>query len=72
MMMTETARSVAHLLPLADILRRTASPRLGEPDDIANAVTFLLSDESAFINGQVISVDGGLTVCLGEPTPPAA
>jgi NAD(P)-dependent dehydrogenase (short-subunit alcohol dehydrogenase family) len=71
MMMTETARSVAHLLPLADILRRTASPRLGEPDDIANTVTFLLSDEAAFINGQVISVDGGLTACLGDPRPPA-
>lgn len=72
MMMTETAKSVAHLLPLDDILRRTATPRLGEPDDIANAVTFLLSDESAFINGQVISVDGGLTFSLGDPTPSAA
>jgi NAD(P)-dependent dehydrogenase (short-subunit alcohol dehydrogenase family) len=72
MMMTETALSVAHLLPLDDLLRRTAAPRLGVPDDIANAVTFLLSDESAFINGQVISVDGGLTMHLGDPTPPLA
>jgi NAD(P)-dependent dehydrogenase (short-subunit alcohol dehydrogenase family) len=44
---------------------------LGEPDDIANAVAFLLSEESAFINGQVISVDGGLTISLGAPTPAA-
>jgi NAD(P)-dependent dehydrogenase (short-subunit alcohol dehydrogenase family) len=70
MIITETARRGAHLVPLADILRRTASPRLGEPDDIASAVAFLLSDESAFINGQVISVDGGLTMSLGAPTPP--
>jgi len=72
MMMTETAQRHADMLPLADILRRTASPRLGEPDDIAHAVTYLLSDESAFINGQVISVDGGLTMHLGDPTPSAA
>jgi NAD(P)-dependent dehydrogenase (short-subunit alcohol dehydrogenase family) len=70
MIMTETALLYADMLPLADLLRRTASPRLGQPDDIANVVTFLLSDESAFINGQVISVDGGLTMCLGDPRPP--
>ncbi|HEY3670511.1 MAG TPA: SDR family oxidoreductase [Acidimicrobiia bacterium] len=36
--------------------------RLGEPDDIAAAVAFLLSDDSAWITAQVISVDGGSTV----------
>src|ERR1700734_2508287 len=71
MMMTEPAHRHPDMLPLADILRRTASPRLGEPNDIANAVAFLLSEESAFINGQVISVDGGLTISLGAPTPAA-
>jgi NAD(P)-dependent dehydrogenase (short-subunit alcohol dehydrogenase family) len=35
-------------------------PRLGEAQDIANAVLFLASDEGIFINGQTISVDGGL------------
>ena len=69
MMMTETAVRHADMLPLADILRRTASARLGEPDDIADAVAFLLSDESTFINGQRLSVDGGLTMSLGAPTP---
>jgi NAD(P)-dependent dehydrogenase (short-subunit alcohol dehydrogenase family) len=38
------------------------SRRLGEPEDIAAAVTFLLSDDASFINGQVLSVDGGLTM----------
>ena len=36
-------------------------PRLGRPEDIANAVAFLASDAAAFITGQVIRVDGGLT-----------
>jgi 2-hydroxycyclohexanecarboxyl-CoA dehydrogenase len=36
--------------------------RLGQPEDIANAVAFLASDEAAFITGQTISVSGGLTM----------
>lgn len=35
--------------------------RIGEPNDIANAAAFLLSDESSWITGQVIHVDGGLS-----------
>jgi NAD(P)-dependent dehydrogenase (short-subunit alcohol dehydrogenase family) len=34
--------------------------RLGEPRDIASMVTFLLSDQAAWITGQVIGVDGGM------------
>lgn len=36
--------------------------RLGDPDDIANAYLFLASEEAGFVNGAVISVDGGMTV----------
>lgn len=36
--------------------------RLGQPDDIAGIVTFLASDEAAYITGQVVSVSGGLTM----------
>jgi 3-oxoacyl-[acyl-carrier protein] reductase len=36
--------------------------RLGEPEDIANAFLFLASDEAAFVNGAVLSVDGGLVL----------
>lgn len=39
----------------------TLAPRLGEPEDIANAVAFLLSDESNFVMGSNIVVDGGWT-----------
>ncbi len=45
-----------------DALRRNRSPRLGQPDDIAAMVAFLLSDDGAWVNGQVISVDGGSTM----------
>jgi NAD(P)-dependent dehydrogenase (short-subunit alcohol dehydrogenase family) len=34
--------------------------RVGEPADVAGAVVFLLSDEAAFVNGTVLTVDGGL------------
>lgn len=37
------------------------STGMGEPEDIANAVLFLASDESKFINGTYITVDGGWT-----------
>lgn len=36
--------------------------RMGEPRDVANAYLFLASDEADFINGAVLSVDGGLTL----------
>ncbi|EOD00561.1 3-oxoacyl-[acyl-carrier-protein] reductase [Caldisalinibacter kiritimatiensis] len=36
--------------------------KLGEPDDIANMVAFLASDLSKYITGQVLTVDGGMTI----------
>jgi len=35
--------------------------RVGQPEDIANVALFLASDESGFITGQLICVDGGRT-----------
>jgi NAD(P)-dependent dehydrogenase (short-subunit alcohol dehydrogenase family) len=40
--------------------------RTGVPDDIANAIAFLCSDEASFITGQALAVDGGLTLQLQE------
>ena len=36
--------------------------KIGSPDDIANAVLFLVSNEANYITGQTITVDGGATV----------
>jgi NAD(P)-dependent dehydrogenase (short-subunit alcohol dehydrogenase family) len=47
---------------LAKRIRRNPSGLLGTPDDIAASVAYLLSSDAAFINGQVISVDGGITM----------
>jgi len=41
---------------------KTPLGRMGTPEDIANAYLFLSSDEANFINGAVISVDGGLVM----------
>jgi NAD(P)-dependent dehydrogenase (short-subunit alcohol dehydrogenase family) len=38
------------------------SPRLGTPEDIAAAVAFLMSSDAEWINGQILSVDGGTTM----------
>jgi NAD(P)-dependent dehydrogenase (short-subunit alcohol dehydrogenase family) len=38
---------------------RTPMPRLGRPEDVANAALFLASDEATFITGENLLVDGG-------------
>jgi NAD(P)-dependent dehydrogenase (short-subunit alcohol dehydrogenase family) len=43
-------------------LRVGRSPRLGRPDDIAGMVAFLVSDDGEWVNGQVLSVDGGASM----------
>ena len=42
-----------------NIASHSLIPRIGEPEDLANTVLFLVSDESAYITGHVIRVDGG-------------
>jgi 3-oxoacyl-[acyl-carrier protein] reductase len=43
------------------IVRRTPLRRLGRSEDVANAVQFLVSEQSSFITGQTLVVDGGMT-----------
>jgi 3-oxoacyl-[acyl-carrier protein] reductase len=40
----------------------TSVGRLGQPEEVASAVGYLAGDEAGFITGQVIVVDGGLTI----------
>jgi 3-oxoacyl-[acyl-carrier protein] reductase len=45
----------------AELIRSIPLGRPGRPEEIASAIAFLCSDRAAYITGQVISVDGGLT-----------
>lgn len=44
------------------LLKLIPSGRLGKPDEVAKVVSFLASDKSNYITGQVIKVDGGLAI----------
>jgi NAD(P)-dependent dehydrogenase (short-subunit alcohol dehydrogenase family) len=60
LVMTEGARVNLKQETMESILANSALPRLGEPDDLASSMLFLLSDESTWITGQVIAVNGGV------------
>jgi len=50
---SETTKKLIHAIPLQ---------RLGEPEDIANTITFFSSDEASYITGQSVFICGGLSV----------
>lgn len=47
------------------LARSHLTPYVGEPADVANVVAFLASDESRFVTGHLLAVDGGLTAHQG-------
>ena len=65
---TERIRAGWDENPSGELFFRDQYPlrKLGNPEDIANSVVFLSSDEAAFITGHSLVVDGGLTVQLQE------
>ena len=58
---TEMVRAMPEKI-LLGMAERTPLRRLGEPRDVALAYLYLASDEAAFVNGIVLSVDGGLVL----------
>ena len=57
-----TAGTFAQDAWTAPTLARTPLGRLGEPDDIAQAIAFLASPAASWITGQTLAVDGGYTI----------
>jgi NAD(P)-dependent dehydrogenase (short-subunit alcohol dehydrogenase family) len=53
----------AHLTEdiIAGLSRATLTPYLGQPKDVADLVVFLASEQSRYITGQMISIDGGMS-----------
>ena len=45
---------------VANLVRSTSLKRLGQPQDVADLIAYLVSDESSYITGQVIRIDGGI------------
>lgn len=62
LILTDLSRSMLAPEQLAMLEKHTLLPRLGQPDDIAKALVFLASDDSSFVTGQLLAVDGGITV----------
>ena len=58
---TEMVRQMPEAI-LKSMVERTPVRRMGEPRDVANAYLFLASEEAGFINGALLSVDGGVVV----------
>lgn len=56
--MTAAVRNAAE----AEIKKHIPVQRLGKPEDIARAVAFLVEEKSSYITGQILVVDGGLTL----------
>jgi 3-oxoacyl-[acyl-carrier protein] reductase len=41
--------------------------RVGKPEDIANAASFLVSEQAGFVTAQILTVDGGRMDYIGHP-----
>jgi NAD(P)-dependent dehydrogenase (short-subunit alcohol dehydrogenase family) len=50
---------------VAGLGRATLTPYVGVPEDVANLVVFLASEESRYITGQMIAIDGGMSAHTG-------
>ncbi len=65
LVVTDAVRAHLDEKTLAGLGKATLTPYLGQPDDIADLVVFLASDESRYITGQMIVIDGGMSAHVG-------
>jgi NAD(P)-dependent dehydrogenase (short-subunit alcohol dehydrogenase family) len=65
LIITDAVRAHLDDRMLAGLEKTTLTPYLGQPDDIADLVVFLASDESSYITGQMIVIDGGMSAHVG-------
>ena len=47
--------------------QRNPTRRLGQPEEVAKVVAFLLSRDNGYVNGQTIAIDGGESNMYGNP-----
>jgi NAD(P)-dependent dehydrogenase (short-subunit alcohol dehydrogenase family) len=63
---TPTLRAAVGDAFLDDYLKKLPSREHGTPEDQAAVVAFLLSDDAKYVNGQILSTDGGYSALLGD------
>ena len=65
LVITEAVRAHLDEDIVSSLGRATLTPYVGQPDDVAQVVVFLASEESRYITGQMIAVDGGMSSHVG-------
>jgi len=66
LIITDAVRAHLSERMLEGLGRATLTPYVGQPDDVADLVVFLASDESRYITGQMIAIDGGMSAHMGS------